>query len=255
MPICGRNSSLWFTAWRARLSRVPRSRRPAARGQSRLRRNRHRCRRRGLLLGRRQLLRSGQWLCVGDLAGAAAGPAQVLAGPGRAGLRLVAGLGWFDHHATSSKLVQAGRTVVSEHQDLINDSSKGDKGFTPQYFEEKLIAKFKEKNEAKQALDELSANAIPCVGGVSLPIYSMADKLRLSCLAVLMLSSTRLSFVDNSLRVLFSREGIGLFTFTNHCNFGKGSIIAPVRSAVETFCEISSSFFLLLIFLMIFDHY
>ena len=43
------------------------------------------------------------------------------------------------------KLVQSGRTVVSEHQDLINDASKGDKGFTPDYFEGKIIAKFKEK--------------------------------------------------------------------------------------------------------------
>jgi len=43
------------------------------------------------------------------------------------------------------KLVQAGRTVVSEHQDVINDGAKGDKGFTAQYFEDKLIAKFKEK--------------------------------------------------------------------------------------------------------------
>jgi hypothetical protein len=43
------------------------------------------------------------------------------------------------------KLMQAGRTVVSENQDLINDASKGDKGFTAQAFEEKLVAKFKEK--------------------------------------------------------------------------------------------------------------
>lgn len=43
------------------------------------------------------------------------------------------------------KLVQAGRVVVAEHQELINDPSKGDKGFTPQYFEGKIIAKFKEK--------------------------------------------------------------------------------------------------------------
>lgn len=43
------------------------------------------------------------------------------------------------------KLVQAGRTVVAEHQELINDPSKGDKGFTPQYFESKVVAKFREK--------------------------------------------------------------------------------------------------------------
>src|SRR3989338_8204485 len=43
------------------------------------------------------------------------------------------------------KLVQAGRVVVTEDQVLINDAAKGDKGFTPQVFEGKQIAKFKEK--------------------------------------------------------------------------------------------------------------
>ncbi|WP_447973758.1 Tll0287-like domain-containing protein [Nitrospira sp. Kam-Ns4a] len=42
------------------------------------------------------------------------------------------------------KLLKAGRMVVSDHQDLINDAGKGDKGFTPQYFEEKWVAKYKE---------------------------------------------------------------------------------------------------------------
>lgn len=37
------------------------------------------------------------------------------------------------------------------------------------------ISKFSEKTEAKSALAELSASAVPCIGGVSLPIYSMAD--------------------------------------------------------------------------------
>ncbi|MSQ77423.1 MAG: hypothetical protein EXR97_03075 [Nitrospiraceae bacterium] len=43
------------------------------------------------------------------------------------------------------KLVSAGRAVVTENQELINDASKGDKGFTPQVFEGKQVAKFKEK--------------------------------------------------------------------------------------------------------------
>jgi len=43
------------------------------------------------------------------------------------------------------KLVQAGRVVVTENQELINDASKGDKGFTSKVFEGKQIAKFKEK--------------------------------------------------------------------------------------------------------------
>jgi 5S rRNA maturation endonuclease (ribonuclease M5) len=37
------------------------------------------------------------------------------------------------------------------------------------------ISKFKQKPEAKTALDEIANNSVPHVGGVSLPIYSMAD--------------------------------------------------------------------------------
>ena len=51
------------------------------------------------------------------------------------------------------KVLKAGRVVVAEHQELINDASKGDKGFTPAYFEGKWADKFKEmtKNDLKQA--------------------------------------------------------------------------------------------------------
>jgi general secretion pathway protein A len=42
------------------------------------------------------------------------------------------------------KLIQAGRSVVSAHQDLINDPTKGDKGFTPSYFAEQTLIKFRE---------------------------------------------------------------------------------------------------------------
>ena len=45
---------------------------------------------------------------------------------------------------TLVKVLKAGRVVVSEHQDLINDAGKGDKGFTPDYFEKKWAEKFKE---------------------------------------------------------------------------------------------------------------
>lgn len=58
------------------------------------------------------------------------------------------GLGYAADEAKTAdllvKLLKAGRMVVSDHQDLINDAGKGDKGFTPQYFEEKWIAKYKE---------------------------------------------------------------------------------------------------------------
>ncbi|MBI4401872.1 MAG: DUF3365 domain-containing protein [Nitrospirae bacterium] len=45
------------------------------------------------------------------------------------------------------KLLQAGRSVVAGHQDLINDASKGDKGFTPNYLADRIVQKFKEQTK------------------------------------------------------------------------------------------------------------
>ncbi|HJU05825.1 MAG TPA: DUF3365 domain-containing protein [Nitrospiraceae bacterium] len=42
------------------------------------------------------------------------------------------------------KLLQAGRSVISTHQELINDATKGNKGFTPDYLGEKMIEKYRE---------------------------------------------------------------------------------------------------------------
>ncbi len=44
-----------------------------------------------------------------------------------------------------AKLLQAGRLVIDQNQDLIDDPHKGDKGFTPEVFEQQLIAAFREK--------------------------------------------------------------------------------------------------------------
>jgi hypothetical protein len=40
-------------------------------------------------------------------------------------------------------LLKAGRAVVSEHQPLINDASKGEKGFSDKFVERQIIEKFK----------------------------------------------------------------------------------------------------------------
>ncbi len=45
------------------------------------------------------------------------------------------------------KLIQSGRTTVTENQDLINDPNKADKGFTADVFAEKWLAKFKEQTQ------------------------------------------------------------------------------------------------------------
>src|SRR6476659_8646773 len=42
------------------------------------------------------------------------------------------------------KLMQAGRGVISAHQELINDQKKGNKGFTPDYMGDKMMDKYKE---------------------------------------------------------------------------------------------------------------
>src|SRR5690349_21513575 len=42
------------------------------------------------------------------------------------------------------KLLQAGRSVISTHQELINDASKANKGFTPDYMADKMMEKYKE---------------------------------------------------------------------------------------------------------------
>ncbi len=43
------------------------------------------------------------------------------------------------------QLLKVGRSVVSNHQDLINDPTKGEKGFTGEYLGNRVIQLFKEK--------------------------------------------------------------------------------------------------------------
>ncbi len=43
-----------------------------------------------------------------------------------------------------ANMIIAGRGVVASHQSLINDPSKGDKGFTPEYVEKKMKERFME---------------------------------------------------------------------------------------------------------------
>jgi len=55
-------------------------------------------------------------------------------------------------------LLDAGRVAVSKHQDLINDGTKGMKGFTPEFFDQEMLAIFKERTGVDLAG---SGNAIP----------------------------------------------------------------------------------------------
>jgi general secretion pathway protein A len=57
-------------------------------------------------------------------------------------------------------LIKAGRSVVAEHQALINDPSKGNKGFTDEFVGHEIIKKFK----AATRVDLSSPNGIPHSG-------------------------------------------------------------------------------------------
>jgi len=54
-------------------------------------------------------------------------------------------------------LLKSGRAVVSENQGLINDPSKGNKGFTDDFFAQQAMEKFK----AKTKIDLAKANNLP----------------------------------------------------------------------------------------------
>ena len=56
-------------------------------------------------------------------------------------------------------LLDAGRMVVATNQDLINDPSKGDKGFTPEAFEKQLADEFRTRTGL--SLTALEQEAIP----------------------------------------------------------------------------------------------
>lgn len=58
------------------------------------------------------------------------------------------------------ELLKAGRAVVSEHQTLINDASKGNKGFTDEFLAQQVVEKFK----AKTRVDLSRPSGVPQSG-------------------------------------------------------------------------------------------
>ncbi len=71
-------------------------------------------------------------------------------------------------------LHDSGRVTVGSVQALINDISKGDKGFTPEVFEEKLIAKFKERSGVD--MNNLQNEKVPPLAKKLLPLMVQAGK-------------------------------------------------------------------------------
>lgn len=71
-------------------------------------------------------------------------------------------------------LLDSGRVTVGVSQPLINDASKGDKGFTPEVFEKQLIEKFKARSGVDLA--SLKAATVPETAKTLLPELIAASK-------------------------------------------------------------------------------
>ncbi|HZC67791.1 MAG TPA: DUF3365 domain-containing protein [Nitrospirales bacterium] len=71
-------------------------------------------------------------------------------------------------------LLDSGRVTVGSVQALINDPNKGDKGFTPEVFEQFMIAKFKERSGID--LTNLKNEKIPAQAKQLLPMLVEASK-------------------------------------------------------------------------------
>lgn len=71
-------------------------------------------------------------------------------------------------------LLDAGRGTVAANQPLINDASKGDKGFTPDVFEKELIEKFKARSGVD--LRNIKAATVPETAKSLLPELVAASK-------------------------------------------------------------------------------
>jgi general secretion pathway protein A len=71
-------------------------------------------------------------------------------------------------------LLDTGRLTVGDNQALINDKSKGAKGFTPEVFEKQLVEKFKGRTGVDLA--NLQAASVPALAKKLLPQLIMACK-------------------------------------------------------------------------------
>jgi general secretion pathway protein A len=97
-----------------------------------------------------------------------------------------------------AKLLQAGRLVIDQNQGLIDDPHKGDKGLTPEVFEQQLIKEFR----GKTGIDLPSLAATP----VSVTVPALAKEL----LPALVLASKE---VVREAQVVINQRGIGYKNF------------------------------------------
>jgi len=98
---------------------------------------------------------------------------------------LAPGTGWAVDRAEAeetarllAKLLKAGRLVIEQNQQLIDDQHKGDKGFTPEVFEQQLVQEFRQQTgiDLLKIQSTPASIAIPPLAKELLPAFVLASK-------------------------------------------------------------------------------
>lgn len=75
-----------------------------------------------------------------------------------------------------AKLLKAGRLVIDRNQLLIDDQHKGDKGFTPEVFEQQLVREFREQTNIDLSKLQSAPITVPPLAKELLPAFMVASK-------------------------------------------------------------------------------
>jgi general secretion pathway protein A len=77
-----------------------------------------------------------------------------------------------------AKLLKAGRSVIEHNQLLIDDHHKGDKGFTPEVFEQQLVQEFRQQTglDLSKLQSTPASIAVPPLAKELLPSFVLASK-------------------------------------------------------------------------------
>jgi general secretion pathway protein A len=75
-----------------------------------------------------------------------------------------------------AKLLRAGRLVIERNQLLIDDQHKGDKGFTPEAFEQQLVQEFREQTKIDLSKLQNAPITVPPLAKELLPAFIVASK-------------------------------------------------------------------------------
>lgn len=77
-----------------------------------------------------------------------------------------------------AKLLKAGRLVMEQNQLLIDDPQKGDKGFTPEVFEQQLVQEFRQQTgiDLSKLKSMPTSITVPPLAKELLPVFVLASK-------------------------------------------------------------------------------